>query len=104
MREALYIQRRLYVFLPEHLLWPISLNILHNELNEKSTCTLIISGNNFNLREVCRGKGVTIAAILIHKESKVSLPRDAGCHCRWEQGENAYHPNITFIWLCICKP
>lgn len=65
---------------------------------------LIISGNNFNLREVCRGKRVTIAAILIHKGSKVSLPRDTGCHCRWEQGENAYHPYITFIWLCICKP
>lgn len=41
---------------------------------------LINSGKNFNLREVCRCKGVTIAAILIQKESRESEKGAFLCH------------------------
>lgn len=56
MREALYIQRQTLCLAskPAHA---VLFNTLHNEISAKGICTRISSGNRFNLREVCRGKG-----------------------------------------------
>lgn len=67
---------------------------------------LINSGNNFNLREVCRGKG----AILIQKESREGEKGAFPCHATLaiivggSNGKMVTALLTFFIWLCLCKP